>query len=364
MRLLVSIAVFTCALHASRGVADEAKDVAGFVVSVGDKAVEDDKITGLSIGVAIGDEVLAAKGFGLANVELNVPVTADTVYRIGSITKQFTAAAILILVEDGKIDLDAPLTKYLPDYPSHGSAVTVKHLLQHTSGVADFTRLPEYRRDRPLDVSKDEVLDRFQNLPLKFPPGEKHRYCNSGYFLQGLIIEQASEKSFREFVESRLFEKLKMQHSYCDRSQTIIPHRAAGYTRWGGKLRNAPHISLGQTVGAGNISATMTDLIVWQRGLFADRLLRTETVRQMTTPGKLNDGKPFNYGFGVRVASLANHKVVRHGGGISGFRSDLAYYPDSRLTIVVLSNCEHANPKKISDRIARHMLNKTKRTNP
>ena len=230
MRLLVSIAVFTCGLHASLGVADEARDVADFVVSVGEQAVENDKITGLSIGVAIGDEVLTAKGFGLTNVELSVPVTADTVYRIGSITKQFTAAAVLILVEDGKIALDAPLTKYLPDYPAHGRAVTVKHLLQHTSGVADFTRLPEYRRDRPLDIPKDEVLDRFQNLPLKFPPGEKHRYCNSGYFLLGLIVEQASGKSFREFVEDRLFKSLEMQHSYCDRSQTIIPHRAAGYS--------------------------------------------------------------------------------------------------------------------------------------
>ena len=357
MRGRALIAVLVCSLLSAKAIADDPRDVSEFVVTVGNQAINVDSVVGLSIGVAVGDKVLAVKGFGLANVELNASATAETVYRIGSITKQFTAAAVLLLFDEGKIDIEAPLMKYLPDYPAHGRAVTVRHLLQHTSGVKDFTRLPAYRRERPLDVSKDEVLGRFQSLPLEFQPGEKHRYCNSGYFLLGVIVEQASGESFREFVESRLFKKLGMQHSHCDRSQTIIPHRATGYTRWGGTLRNAPHISLSQTVGAGNVAATVGDLILWQRGLFAHRLLQAETVHLMTTPGKLNDGKSFNYGMGVRSSRLANQQVVRHGGGISGFRSDLAYYPESKLTIAVLSNCEHANPKKISDRIARFILN-------
>lgn len=270
---------------------------------------------------------------------------------------------MLLLVEDDEISLDAPLTKYLPGYPKHGSSVTIRHLLQHTSGIRDFTRLPNYRRERPLDVSRDQVLDRFQNLPLEFQPGEKHRYCNSGYFLLGRVVEEVSGKTYREFVEQRLFRKLGMRRSYCDRSRTIIPQRAAGYTRWGGALRNAPHISLSQTIGAGNIAATATDLILWQRGLLANRLLKTESAQLMTTGGKLNNGKPFNYGFGMRVGRFADNKVVSHGGGISGFRSDLAYYPDSELTIAVVANCEHANTKKISDRIARYMLNEKRQTN-
>jgi CubicO group peptidase (beta-lactamase class C family) len=345
----------------ANGVAEDGRKIAHFVESVGKQAVEIDKVVGLSIGVASGDEVLVAEGFGLASVELNVPATANTVYRIGSITKEFTAAAVLILVEDGRIHLDAPLTEYLPDYPIHGCSFTIRQLLQHTSGVPDFTRLPNYRQERPLDVSRDQVLNRFQNLPLEFQPGEKHRYCNSGYFLLGMVVEQASGKSYREFVENRLFRKLGMRQTYCDSSSTIIPQRAAGYSRWGGALRNAPHIGLSQTVGAGNIASTATDLILWQRGLVTHRLLRTESAQLMTTRGKLNNGKSFNYGFGIRIASLDSHKVIRHGGGISGFRSDLAYYPDSGLTIAVVANCDHANAKKISDRIARYILNKHNR---
>ena len=157
----------------------------------------------LSIGLAQGDTILCAKGFGLANVELNVPATADTVYRIGSITKEFTAAAILLLVDDGKINLDDPLTRFLPEYPPQEREITIRHLLQHTSGVKDFTRLPAYRKELRIDASQDQVLHRFQHLPLDFEPGEQHRYSNSGYFLLGVVIEKASGKSFSEFGLAR-----------------------------------------------------------------------------------------------------------------------------------------------------------------
>jgi D-alanyl-D-alanine carboxypeptidase len=363
MRRCLAFVVLSITMHATAlvGVAQDVEDVGEFVESVGKHAIEIDKVVGLSIGVASGDEILVNKGFGLANVELNVPATAHTVYRIGSITKEFTAAAVLLLVEDRDISLDGVLTEYLPGYPKQGDSVTIRQLLQHTSGVPDFTRLPNYRRERPLDVSQDQVLDRFQKLPLEFPPGEKHRYCNSGYFLLGLVVEQASGKSYREFVEQRLFRQLGMRHSYCDTSSMIIPQRAAGYTRWGGKLRNAPHISLSQTIGAGNIAATTTDLILWQRGLVAHRLLRIESAKLMTTRGKLKNGTPFNYGCGLRIQSVAKHKVIQHGGAISGFRSHLAYFPDSELTVAVVANCDHANAKKISDRIARYILSENRK---
>lgn len=332
--------------------------VTEFVTWLGRETVESGRAVGLCIGVARGDAIVCARGFGLANVELNVPATVDTVYRIGSVTKEFTAAAVLLLVEDGKIDLDAPITSYLPDYPEQGKGVSVRQLLHHTSGVKDFTRLPDYRRDRPLSVSQEQVLERFQSLPLEFQPGEKHRYCNSGYFLLAVIVEQASGKPFREFVEQRLFFKLGMRRTYCDGAARIVPNRASGYTMWGGSLRNAPFVSLNQTVGAGNLACTVTDLIVWQRGLVSHRLLSSGSLKSMTTQGRLNNGKPFNYGCGVRISSVDGHQVFRHGGGISGFRADLAYYPHSDVTIAVLANCDNVNASKLSDSIARHLSGK------
>ena len=363
MRRWISFLVLSFVMHAtaSNGVAEDVRNVCEFVEFIGKQAIEIDKVVGLGIGVASGDETLVNKGFGLANVELNVPATANTVYRIGSITKEFTAAAVLLLVEDREISLDGVLTEYLPGYPKQGDSVTIRQLLQHTSGVPDFTRLTNYRRERPLDVSREQVLDRFQKLPLEFQPGERHRYCNSGYFLLGLVVEEVSGKSFREFVEQRLFRKLGMRRSYCDSSSLIIPQRAAGYTRWRGKLRNAPHISLSQTIGAGNVATTTTDLILWQRGLVTHRLLRIESADLMTTRGKLKNGKSFNYGCGLRIESVAKQKVIQHGGAISGFRSHLAYYPDSELTVAVVANCDHANAKKIADRIARYILSENEK---
>jgi len=362
MGVVVKVSLVTCAILASATAAAFAQDnneAESVVDAVGQSSVDKDRVVGLSIGVAKGDQILCVRGFGLASVELNVPATADTVYRIGSITKEFTSAAILLLVEGGRISLDDPLTKFLPDYPAHGSAVTIRQLLHHTSGVKDFTRLPAYRKEMRNDVTPDEVLGRFQNLPLNFPPGEQYRYCNSGYFLLGLVVERASGKSFREFVEQRLFRKLGLAHTYCDANSRVIPHRAAGYSRWTGVLRNAQYISLKQTVGAGNMSSTVGDLLLWQRGLFTHRVLRTESSRTMRTRGKLSNGKSINYGLGVVVRKLDGHEAVRHGGGIPGFRADVAYYPDSELTIAVLSNTEHANTARISDRIARGLLPKS-----
>lgn len=351
---IVSVAVL--ATHPTTLCAGEPANIAAFIDSIGQRAVEAEEVVGLSIGVAQGEEILYANGFGLANVELNVPATADTVYRIGSITKEFTAAAILLLVDDGKISLDDPLTKYLPEYPPQGHEITIRHLLQHTSGVKDFTRLPAYRKQARIDASQQQVLDRFQHLPLNFQPGSKHRYSNSGFFLLGIVIEKASGKSYNGFVEERLFGALGLKRTYCDDPTRIIPDRATGYTCWEGVLRNAPYVSLKQSVGAGNLASTVGDLLVWQQALVANRLLSRELSQTMMPRGKLDDGTTFNYGLGLVLRKVGDHQVVRHGGGILGFRGDLAYYPASGHTIAVLANCQHANAAKISDRIARHLL--------
>lgn len=350
-RLIVVWLLLAGVLHVE---ADD--DPAAFVRRLGNEAVSSGKTVGLSIGIARGDALIFAQGFGLANQELNVPVTTDTVFRIGSITKEFTAAAVLLLVEDGRIDLDTPIRTYLPTYPEAGGGVTVRHLLHHTSGIRDFTRLPEYRRNRPIDVTPEEVLARFANLPLEFVPGEKHRYCNSGYFLLAVLIERVSGRSFRDFVEQRLLFKLGMRRTWCDSAARIIPNRAAGYSKWGDRLRNASTISLSQTTGAGNLASTASDLIIWQRGIMKHRLINSASIESMRAKGKLNNGSPFNYGFGLRITRLDGHQVLRHGGGISGFRADLAYYPASEFTLAVLANCDGFNTARLSDQIARFLL--------
>lgn len=336
--------------------ADEPGEIAAFIDSIGQQAVEAEEVVGLSIGVAHGDEVLYLRGFGFANVELNVAATANTVYRIGSITKEFTAAGILLLVQDGKVNLDDPLARFLPEYPVQGREITFRHLLQHTSGVKDFTRLPAYRKEIRIDASQDEVLNRFQHLPLDFEPGEKHSYSNSGYFLLGVVIEKTSGKSFEEFVEERLLRPLKLERTYCDSPTRIIPHRAAGYTRWDDMLKNAPYISLQQTTGAGNMASTVGDLLAWQRAIVTHRLLPPEASQAMMTRGTLNNGTTFNYGMGLFLRKIGEHQVVRHGGGILGFRADLAYYPALGYTIAVLANSENAKAARISDQIARYLM--------
>ncbi len=355
IEILLVLATVLANASISATYADE-EDPASVIDKLVSEAIESGKTVGLSVAVARGDSPIYAKAFGLANVELNVPATDETVFRIGSITKVFTAAAVLVLVEDGKVELDAPISKYLPDYPEHGASIKVRQLLNHTSGVVDFTRLPDYRKDRPLDVTQEEVLDRFQNLPLDFPPGTKHRYCNSGYVLLALIIEKASGESYREFVEQRLFAKLELNRTYCDAAFRIIPNRASGYTTWGGKLRNGSHVSLSQTTGAGNLASTATDLVAWQRGLMKHRLIKCRSVREMTQRGKLDDGRPFNYGLGVRVTKFSGRSVIRHAGGIAGFRGDLAFYPEDEITIAVLANNDRFNASKLSDRIAAKLL--------
>jgi D-alanyl-D-alanine carboxypeptidase len=327
-----------------------------FIDSLGRSTIETNKAVGLSIGIAQGDEILYAQGFGLANVELDVPATADSVYRIGSITKEFTAAGILLLVEDGVISLDDPLCKFLPDYPVKGSEITVRNLLHHTSGVKDFTRLPNYRSEIRLEVVQEEVLNRFQHLPLDFEPGERRSYCNSGYFILGVIIEKASGQSYEQFIEERLLRPLELERTSCDSPSRIIPNRAAGYSCWGDVLRNAPYMNMDQTIGAGNMASTVEDLLVWQHSIVDDRLLSPDSRRMMTTRGKLNNGEEFNYGLGLVLQKFEGREVVRHGGGILGFRADIAHYPDSGYTIAVLANCDNVNASGISNQIARLLL--------
>lgn len=355
---IAAMFLLTASLAVSTTTAGEqpSVDVAAIVNSVGQQAIVKDQVVGLSIGVSQGGKVLNVRGFGLANVELGVPVSADTVFRIGSITKQFTAAAILLLVEDKQIALDDPLIKYLPKYPAAGRKITIRHLLQHTSGLKDFTRLPAYRAEQATRVTPGDVLDRFQHLPLEFEPGTKHRYCNSGYFVLSLVIEEVSGLTYREFIREHLLAPTGLKRTYCDTHARIIPQRATGYTRWNGNLRNAPYLNLRQTIGAGNMAATVGDLLLWQQALVEHRGLTAKSYQLMTTPGQTSDDKPFGYGLGLVIRKFNGHKVIRHGGAINGFRGDLAYYPHSGYTIAVLANSENAQAERIVDQVARRLM--------
>jgi D-alanyl-D-alanine carboxypeptidase len=326
------------------------------VDSIANEAVESGSTPGLTVGVAHGDEILLAKGYGLADVELSVPASEKTVYRIGSITKQFTAAAILLLAEDDDLALDDPITDLLPDYPTEGAAITVRHLLNHTSGIKSFTNMPSYRKEMRRDVSHEEIIDRFKDVPPNFAPGEKFRYCNSGYYLLGVILEKASGKSYADFLQERLFQPLSLESTYYDTQARIIPNRARGYSRIGKEFRNAAYVSMTQPFSAGALASTVEDLIAWQRGLAGGKLIAADSYQSMTIPGKLNDGRHTNYGLGLFLRRFDGHTALRHGGGIKGFRSDLAYFPEIDHTIVVLANCESARPEKLSDRIAKHLF--------
>lgn len=331
-------------------------DLAGAVRAIANEAIEANRAVGVSIGIARGDDILLADGFGFAALETKVPATATTVYRIGSITKQFTAAAILQLAEQEKIALDDRITKYLPDYPTQEHAVTIRNLLQHTSGIQSFTDLPSYRLLMRNDVSHDEMIGRFKELPFHFKPGEQFQYCNSGYYLLGVILETAAEKSYEQYLQECVFTPLGLEQTYYDRVRHIIPGRARGYRRVRGDLEHAPFLSMTQPFSAGAIASTVKDLIKWQRALVDYRVLSKESYQKMTTRGVLGNDKAIAYGLGLFIGQSEGRRTIGHGGGINGFRSHLAYYPESDHTIVVLANSESAKPEGISKRIAKHLL--------
>ena len=320
--------------------------------AIGEMAV-DSPVAGLSIAVDRRGETLHAKGYGFANLEHEIPAAADTVYRIGSVTKQFTAAAILQLVDQGKLSLDDDLTDFLPDYPVQGHRVTVRHLLNHTSGIQTFTSTRGYRENMPLDRSHAEVLAWFQDQPFNFAPGEDYRYNNSGYYLLGMVIEKVSGQSYEGYLKEKVFEPLGLTDTHYDLARKIIKRRSEGYSRSFQGLVHAPYLSMHLPFAAGAIASNVSDLIRWQRALFAGEVMSADSLRQMTTAGQLSDGSPLTYGFGLSVGELDGHRKIAHGGSINGFRSTLAYYPDDGVTIAILANTDGAIPGRMEEQIAR-----------
>ena len=286
-----------------------------------------------SVLVARGGDVILSESYGMANLEWDVPNTPSTKFRLGSITKQFTAASILLLEERGKLRTSDPIKKYVPDAPAAWDPITLHHLLTHTSGIPNFTAAPEYTTMKGVNTPVETAVKSFLNKPLDFAVGERMSYSNSGYLVLGLVIERVAGMTYEKFLQDNIFTPLAMTGSGYDSNARIIPHRAAGYSpvAAGGRI-NAGFVHMSVPHAAGALYSTTADLLKWQQGLFGGKVISAASLQKMTTPDKSD------YAYGVIVTTRDARKRIVHGGGIDGFNTSLSYFPDSKTTVVVLAN--------------------------
>ncbi|MEO6447367.1 MAG: serine hydrolase domain-containing protein [Gemmatimonadaceae bacterium] len=300
--------------------------------------LKDGRAAGMSIAVMKGSDTLALKGYGKADLELDVPTPARAVYEIGSVTKQFTAAAVLQLQDDGKLKLDDDITRYLPDYPTQGHRVTIRRLLDHTSGIKGYTEIPRFGAIMSRKLPRDSLVALFKDEKFDFAPGEAEVYNNSAYFLAGLIIEKASGMSYADYVKQTFFDKVGMADSrYCSES-AIIPRKAHGYDMGPTGLQNKGYIVHTYPYAAGSLCSTAGDLLAWNLTLHGGKVLSPAAYQELITPGTLNDGTRLRYAKGLAVHTFRGHRTIEHGGGINGYLSESAWFPDEDAVIVVLIN--------------------------
>jgi D-alanyl-D-alanine carboxypeptidase len=358
MRSMCHGVLLASGLAASSASAQDMRALTRYVDSVATAAVADHRTAGVSVAVVKNGRTVVAKGYGFADLENDVPATEGTVYRIGSLTKQFTAASIMRLSEQGKLSLDDTVQKFLPTFPTQGNRVTVRHLLNHTSGIKNYTTLgPKWQRVIRLDLPPDSLVALFANEPFDFKPGDAWLYDNSGYFLLGMIIEKLSGKPYGEYLQNELFTPLGLTGTrYCDQAP-LIKHRAQGYAlRPSRQFINAEPLSMTQPYAAGALCSTVRDLATWTLALAGGRVVSPASYKLMTTPDTLNNGKPLAYGFGLSIGAFRGHRQVNHNGGINGFISELHHYPDDSVVTVVLTNANGAAAVQLERLIARRAL--------
>ena len=297
-------------------------------------------VPGVSVAVVRGGEVLLKRGYGFVDLEWGVrtPAEGDASYEIGSVTKQFTAAAILLLAEEGLIDLDADISEYI-DFDTRGRSIPVRRLLDHTSGVRSYTEMPIFGMLSALDLPRDTLVRLVENEPFDFEPGQAQIYNNSAFFLLGLMVESLSGRSYEDFVQERLFDPAGMTSSYYCDEVAIRNRRAHGYDVAGSEgLIRARYLNHVWPYAAGSLCSTVGDLVKWNEALHGGRILSDGSYREMTTARPLDDGSSIQYAMGISDALRGDTPVNSHGGGINGFVSMLAWYPEHRLTVVVLQN--------------------------
>ena len=293
---------------------------------------------GAAIIVQKDGRTIIRKGYGMADLELGVPVAPDMVFRLGSITKQFTAVSILSLAQEGKLSLQDEITKFLPDYPTQGKRITVEHLLTHTSGIQSYTDMPEWLPLWRKDMTPKELVDLFKDKPMQFEPGRSWSYNNSGFVLLGAIIEKVSGKTYEQFVDERIFKPLGMSSSYYGSTERIIPRRIPGYEEGESGFVNASYLSMTQPYAAGSLLSTVDDLARWSEAVFAGKVVGKAWLDKALTPFKLANGESTGYGYGWFVAEVGGHRSIEHGGGINGFTTYEMTFPDDHLFIAILTN--------------------------
>lgn len=319
--------------------------------------VESESVPGISVAVVQHGATLLMKGYGYVDLEWGVPTPSDASYEIGSITKQFTAAAVLLLAEEGKLDLDADLTDYL-DFDTQGYSVPVRRLLDHTSGIKGYTEMPIFGELSSSKLPRDTLVRIVENEPFEFEPGTALIYNNSAYFLLGLIIEEVSGESYEDFIERRLFDASEMKDSYYCSETEVKTNRAHGYdVPEPNRVIRKRYLDHTWPYAAGSLCSTTSDLVAWNRALHGGELLSASSYSAMTTPTPLEDGTRVRYAMGLTVADQGGHRVIAHGGGINGFTSDGRYYPDDDLIIVVLQNSTGApGPGALGQALAQTVL--------
>ena len=307
---------------------------------------------GATVLVASNGKVIYQKAFGMANMELNIPMQVDNVFRIGSITKQFTAIAILQLAEQGKLDLQDEITKYIPDYPTQGNKITIEHLLTHTSGIRDFTSIRDTVQRGNLDFSPVEMINYFKNQPMRFVPGSRWEYSNSGYFLLGYIIEKITGNTYAQCIEENFFRKIGMNSSLYASDTRIVKNRADGYTVRNKVLENSSYLSMTQPYAAGSIQSTVKDLFKWYQALLSYKLVKKEMLDKAWSRQMLSDGTKTNYGYGWRLGYIQGSPSLWHGGLINGFITMAMYLPEEDVLVAVFSNCNCNSPQDITAKLA------------
>jgi CubicO group peptidase (beta-lactamase class C family) len=349
LRVLFATLIIGCFVSSAWAQTQEIdKEVDKFVQA----SIHQQKIPGLALAVMRDGRIIKAQGYGLANVELNVPVSPQTIFQSGSMGKQFTATGVMMLVEEGKIRLDDKVAQYFPGAPETWTRMTIRNLLTHTSGIKSYTGGDvDYRRD----YTEEDLLKILETLPFDFAPGDKWSYSNSGYMLLGILIHKVSGKFYGDFLQERIFRPLGMTTTRVISEQDIIPNRAAGYRLVKGELKNQQWVSPSlNTTADGALYFTVLDLAKWDAALYTEKLLKRSSFDEMWTPVKLNDGKTHPYGFGWRLHDVRGHRVIEHGGAWQGFTTGISRYVDDKLTVVALTNLDsrHSRPDEIIQGVA------------
>lgn len=301
--------------------------------------------------VAKNGRAIYQKAFGKANLELDVNLTPESVFQIGSMTKQFTSIAILMLEEQGKLNVQNPISTYIPDYPA-GNKITIHHLLTHTSGIKDFTKMKSLKDIAQKEMTPKMIVDFFKNEPVDFAPGEKFEYNNSGYVLLGYLIELVSGGTYEDFIKENIFKKVGMSQSFYATDRQVISKRAYGYHKKEYGYVNKSVINFSVPFSSGSLMSSANDMLKWQNALNQNLLLKAENVHRAFSKYKLNSGEMFTYGYGWHIKELNGTPVREHGGSIFGFKSMGVYIPSEDIYVLGLSNCDCNSPTQLTRDIA------------